>query len=226
MHAAAQAAAWDELTAIGTLALAVITAVAIGVTIVITVTDRRRADAQRTADRKREDDLRRADAAALEKRLQDERRERADQDALQVVVEFSPVAPQRTKSNAVTTGDEPTHRITVIAFASYQIRNINARMAGQSNSGLTIFGTGWSFKAPEFAEGLVRYCCPVSLNSQQSSATPVVRFTDANGWQYYWYRGNTRRFGQNTDFHEAAAEIDLWIRTGPNPDEPAAEDQP
>ena len=51
--------------------------------------------------------------------------------------------------------------------------------------------------------------------------TSIIRFTDRNGNLYYSYRGYMRRFRQNTEFIDAAMQLDQWIRTGPQPDEPA-----
>jgi hypothetical protein len=45
-----------------------------------------------------------------------------------------------------------------------------------------------------------------------------MRIVDWHGSLYYQYRHYTQRFGQNTDFGEAALAIDQWIRTGPKPD--------
>ncbi len=38
------------------------------------------------------------------------------------------------------------------------------------------------------------------------------------GFRYYQYRHYTERFGQNTEYLEAALKLDEWIRTGPKPD--------
>jgi hypothetical protein len=211
----------EWLTAIGTLALALVTVATLIVTVRMARADRTHDAELRRQDREREDNLRREADEKWEQRRRDEQRQRADQDALQVIVEFMPRGPSQV-GEAIATGDRVTHQITVTAFAAYQIKDIDARMALQANSGLSTFGTGWSFGAPEFAEGLARYRCRVSLNSQQRDATPIVRFTDANGWQYYWYRGHTRRQPQSATFEQAADAIDKWIRRGPEPDEPSS----
>jgi hypothetical protein len=45
-----------------------------------------------------------------------------------------------------------------------------------------------------------------------------MRWVDWHGNRYYQYRHYTERFGQDTEWLEAAQKIDQWIRTGPKPD--------
>ena len=45
-----------------------------------------------------------------------------------------------------------------------------------------------------------------------------MRFVGWRGNLYYQYRHYTQRFGQNTEWGDAAQAIDQWIRTGPKPD--------
>jgi hypothetical protein len=190
--------------------------------------DRRQEDREHDAelrrqDREREDQLRREADEKFEQRRRDERRQREDDDAQeQVVVEFLPGGPRSTPGSAVIDPDDGiTHRIIVTAPAAYPIKGLDAQIAHRSNSGLGILPPGWTFMGPAVENGQVRYTCYARVPPQTHDAGSIVRFTDRNGNLYYSYRGYTRRFGQNTDFIDAANQLDQWIRTGPKPDEPA-----
>lgn len=202
----------EWLTAIGTMALAVATVIAVLVSIRTTRTDRQRAD-----------DQRRADADALDRRLLKERRERADDDAQQnVIVEFPERSPLTQAQREASGVRGPTHEIVVTVPAGYPVKWLDARIAHRANGGISTLGAGWSFDRPDAQNGQVRYTCRAEVSGQLADPAPVVRFTDRNGTLYYSYLGFTRRFGQNTDFHQAAVEIDKWVRRGPEPDEPPA----
>ena len=189
--------------------------------------DRRKEDRehdaeQRRQDREREDQLRREADERFEQRRRAERRQREDDDAQeQFVVEFLPGGPLSQPQQATTTGDGITHRIIVTTPAAYPIKGLDAQIAHHANSGIGILPPGWTFVGPAMENGQVRYTCYARVPPQTHDATAIVRFTDRNGNLYYSYRGYTRRFGQNTDFIDAANQLDQWIRTGPKPDEPA-----
>jgi hypothetical protein len=183
----------------------------------------RKYDAElRRQDREREDRLRREADEKWEQRRRDEQRQREDDDAQQqVAIEFLPGGPLSDADNAVITNDGITHRIIVTAAAAYPIKGVDAQIAHQANSGLGILSPGWSFERPATASGQARYTCFARVPPGTHGATSIVRFTDRNGILYYSYLGYTRRFGQNTDFIDAATQLDQWIRSGPKPDESA-----
>lgn len=213
----------EWLTAIGTLALAVATVIAVRVTVRTARTDRQRDDTRRQQDREREDQLRREADEKWEARRRAEQRQREDGDAQQqVIVEFLAGGPKSTPGSAVfDPADGITHRIIVTTTAAYPIKWLDARIAHRTNNSIGTLGTGWSFDRPVTENGQVRYTCNAQVGSQVRDPAPVVRFTDSYGNLYYSYLGFTRRFSQNADFHEAAVEIDKWVRTGPKSDEPA-----
>jgi hypothetical protein len=190
--------------------------------------DRRKEDREHDAelrreDSEREDRLRREADEKWDQRRRGERRQREDDDAQeQVVIEFLPGGPLSDAHNFVTTADGITHRIIVTTPAAYPIKGVDAQIVHRANSNLGIFPPGRSFTRAATANGQVQYTCFAHVPPGTHDATSIVRFTDRNGNLYYSYLGCTRRFGQNTDFIEAAAELDRWIRTGPKPDEPAS----
>lgn len=98
---------------------------------------------------------------------------------------------------------------------------LDAQITHRASSNLAAFPPGWTFERSAAENGQVRYTCFVRIPPNVQDPEPIVRFTDRNSNLYYSYRGYTRRFGQSTEFIEAARQLDLWIRTGPKPDEPA-----
>lgn len=231
-HLAVSDAGW---TAIGTLALALATFVAIAVTLLLAVTDRRRGDAQRLAeierddnrraddrardderraqDRERDDRLRRADAEERELREEAERRAREDYEARQVIVTVADktVVPPSHAANLDFT-------ITVSTPHAYPIKQVDGRwvLTDSGNFGSVDFGFGIS--KPTVDENRAYYTFRARLSPTVRDPEPIIRFVDWHGNLYYQYRHYTERFPQNTDFLEAAVKIDKWIRTGPKPD--------
>jgi hypothetical protein len=176
----------------------------------------------RRQDREREDQLRRETDEKWERRRRAEQCQREDDDAQQhVVIEFPAGSAQSQAEQAARTPDRITHRIIVTTPAAYPIKQLDAQIAYQANSGLGMLPPGWTFGSPVTENGQMRYTCYAHVPDQTHDATPIVRFTAGNGALYYSYRGYTRRFGQNTEFINAAMQLDMWIRTGPEPDEPA-----
>jgi hypothetical protein len=219
----------EWLTAAGTLLLAAATFATIIVTVRMAHTDRASDDRKRKEDRdhdadlrrqdrEREDQLRREADEKWERRRREEQRQREDDDARQnVIVEFLPGGPLSTPGKQVyDPADGVTHRIIVTTMAAYPVKQVEARIAHRTGT----IGIGRPFERLVTENGLVRYRCLAAVSNQLTDPAPVVRFTDRNGNLYYSYRGFTRRFSRNTGFHEAAAEIDKWVRTGPKPDEP------
>jgi hypothetical protein len=211
--------------------LALATVIAVIVTVRLARTDRKRDDDRRREDRERDAELRRQDRECedqlrreadekWEARLRAEQRQREDDDAQQqVFVESRPGGPLSQPQRAVTTGDRITHQIIVTTSAAYPIKWVDAQIAHRANSGLSIVGPGWKFGPAVLENGQVRYTCGAHVPGQLVDPAPIVRFADRNGNLYYSYQGYTRRFSQSTEFHEAASEIDKWVRTGPKPDE-------
>jgi hypothetical protein len=215
---------WAEwLTAMGTLALALATVIAVWVTVNTARADRRRDDIKRKEDRDYDAKLRGEADDKWEARRLAEQRQREDDDAQQqVIVEFLPGGPRSMPGRAVVdSADGITNRIVVTTTAAYPVKGLDVRMAHHANNGISITGTGRAFDGPFMENGQVRHVCYVAVSPQMTDPAPVVRFTDRNGNLYYSYLGFTRRFSQNTDFTQAAVEIDKWVRTGPKPDEPA-----
>lgn len=189
--------------------------------------DRRKEDREHDAelrrqDREREDQLRRDSDDKWERRRREEQRQREDDDAQQnVIVEFQPGGPGSTRGRAVTTGDGITHRIIVRAPAAYPVKQVAAQIAHRDSAGISIVDTGgWTFERPVFEDGQAQFLCWARVSADLRDAAPIVRFADRSSNLYYSYQGLTRRFGENTDFHAAASEIDKWRRTGPRPDYP------
>jgi len=213
----------EWLTAIGTLALALVTVATLIVTVRIARTDRTRDDTKRQEDREhdaelrrqdreRDDQLRREADEKWEQRRRDEQRQREDDDAQQnVIVEFLPGGPLSTEGRAVTTGDGVTHRIVVTTTAAYPVKQLDARIAHRGDSGIGTTGTGWTFGPRVTQNGQVRYTCNAAVSLQLTDAAPIVRFTDRNGNLYYSYLGYARRFSQNTEFCRMRAPLRFWL---------------
>jgi len=189
--------------------------------------DRRKEDREhdtelRRQDREREDQLRREADERWEQRRRAEQRQREDDDAQQqVVVEFLPGGPRSTPGSAVVDPDDGiTHRVIVTTPGAYPIKQIDAQIVHHTDSNLGVLAPGWTFEHPLRENGQVRYTCFARVPPQVHDAAAIVRFTDRNGNLYYSYLGYTRRFGQNTEWTDAARQLDLWVRTGPKPDKP------
>jgi hypothetical protein len=202
---------WTALTAIGTLALAGATTAAIIVTARIARTDRARDDRRRLED-----------AAEWARRFSAEQRDREDYEARQITVEVEPVRPlsqAEATARGPASGREPTHHITISTPAAYPIKWVDAMIAygGSGNLGLT--GTGWGMEKPVTENGRLCFRCWAEITGRMERAEVITRFVSRQDVQYYAYLNHVQRFPQNTDWHEAASEIDKWIRTGPKPDD-------
>lgn len=223
----ALAADWAALTAIGTFTLAAVTLIALGVTIWLAVTDRRRDDqqrkedrdydaVQRRLDRDRDDELRLQATRDLERKMTAERREQQDVEARQVTVESEPGTPPFDSPDR-----NLNHRITVSWPAPYTVKQVAVQVVNQASSGgFSIRPVGHAGDPPVTETGRVRYGFWADIPDQWNRARPIIRFVDEPGNLYYSYLGLTRRFPQNTDWPAAATEIDSWARTGPRPDDP------
>jgi hypothetical protein len=208
-HSGLTAVDW---TAIGTLALAGATVAAIIVAQVQARKDRQRGDAERLAEIKRDDRLRREATEERELRETAERRAREDYQARQVVVTVGLVV--------VPVGQEAasTHRITVSTPHAYPIKWLDGRWVLTRSGNLSIVGFGFGADKPTVDENRTAYSFRANIPSTDPDAEPIIRFVDWHDNQYYQYRHYTERFGQNTDFTQAAIKIDEWIRTGPKAD--------
>jgi hypothetical protein len=175
--------------------------------------DRARDDELRRAQQLRDDELRREDRDESERRFRAEQRDREDYEARQVTVEM------RAGGLPPSPGSNFSHRITVSTPVTYPVKQVSAQIAHQTNSGIGILPTGHGGDPAKTENGQTVYRIWAAVPEQAFQAAPIVRFTDRHGNLYYAYRQQTQRFPQNTDFIAAARQIDLWIRTGPKPDE-------
>ncbi len=223
----ALAADWAALTAIGTFTLATITAIALGVIIWLAVTDRRRDDrqrkedrdydaVQRRLDRDRDDELRLKAIMDLERKTTAERRAREDEQARQITIQTEPGRPPFNSPEY-----DLNHRITVSWPVPYTVKQVAAQIVNPSGGGLGIRPIGHAGEPPVTEDDRILYRFWADIPDQWNQARPIIRFVDERGNLYYSYLGLTRRFPQSTDWPAAAAEIDLWARTGPKRDEPA-----
>ena len=205
-----------DWTAIGTLALA-------GVTIWVSTTARRHDDekraedraadaAKRAEDRARDDRLRQEARDETERRERDERIAREDFEARQVLVVVE------EKEHAAI-GHDFNRRITLSAPHSYPIKWVEGRLIIPSNQGLGSTDFGHGGDEPYIDEQRIYYSFWAHVPERAPGAAPIMRWVDWHGNRYYQYKHYTRRFGQNTDWLKAAQELDLWVRTGPKPDE-------
>jgi hypothetical protein len=230
---------WTAIAAIGGLALAAATTIAIFVAVHIARTDRERDDAKREQDRQwdsdrrkedrdrddqlrreereRDDRLRREDSDEWERRVRAEQRDREDYEARQVTVEVTRGGPQNPSP-----GHDLNHRIIISTPVTYPIKQADAQIAHQANSGIAIRPTGHAGDQPVTEQGRSFIRMWAEIPDQLFRPAPIVRFVDRHGNVYYVYRQQTWRFPQNTDWITAATRIDQWIRTGPRPDERGA----
>ena len=124
-----------------------------------------------------------------------------------------PVAPFSTRTTASPTGTS-SRRPPSTRSSGWTRRSLTGRTpVSESSRRLDLHG-------PRHGErtGALHVLCGVP--PQTHDAMAIVRFADRNGNLYYSFRGCTRRFPQNSEFIDAAAQLDGWIRTGPKPDEP------
>jgi predicted nucleotide-binding protein len=111
-------------------------------------------------------------------------------------------------------GEGFTHLITVSTPITYPVKQVQAQIAWQANSGLGMTSTGFGGDPP-YADGQRRcYTFRASVNPQ-IRPEPSIRFIDLHGNRYYQFRDHTQRFPANTDWPEALIAIDEWLRTGP-----------
>jgi hypothetical protein len=74
----------------------------------------------------------------------------------------------------------------------------------QGNSGLAITPFGHSGDEPYIDEQRIYYGFWAEVPPKALRADPIMRFVDWHGNLYFQYRHYTQRFGQNTDWGEAA----------------------
>src|ERR1039457_7282809 len=215
---------WTALGAIGALALAFVTVLALAATVWLAVTERRSDDRKRKDDRDRDDRLR-AEQQARDDRLRREtademeRRERAehtareDYEARQVVVTIETKAP----SPKLDLHGDFNCRITVSTPHAYPIKQLEGRLAYPSNGGLAILPFGRAGDKLWVTDHRTYYGFWAKIPAQEPNAAPIIRFVDWHGNRYYQYEHYTERFPQSADWAEAGRKLDEWIRTGPKP---------
>lgn len=131
---------------------------------------------------------------------------REDTEARQVIVTIE-----------VKSGPNFTHLITISTPVTYPVKQVEAQIAWQANSGLAMTGPGFSGD-PARADSRRRfYTFRASVSPQIHNPEPVIRFVDLHGNRYYQFRHHTQRFLPNADWIQAATAIDQWLRTGPKP---------
>jgi hypothetical protein len=200
-----------DWTAIGTLGLAAVTVGLAWVTVATSKADRRHDDAKRAEDRARDDRLRQEQLDQLERRERAERIAREDYDARQVLVQVE-------EKEHPGRGHDFNRRVILSTPHTYPIKWVDGSVVHQTNGGLGILPFGHSGDDPYIDAERVYYSFWAEFPATVINPRPIMKFVDWHGNLYYQYRNYTQRFGQNTDFSEAAQVIDLWIRTGPKPD--------
>lgn len=172
-------------------------------------TDRQRDDAKRADERKRDDLLRHEAAGERDQRDAAERRAREDYEARQVLVT---VEAQEHPG----TGHNFNRRVTLSTPRAYPIKQVEGCLAIPSDSGPGIFEFGHAGDESYVDGQRVYYAFWAEVPYRAPGAAPIMRFVDWHGNRYYQYRHYTERFGQNTDWADAARKLDEWIRTGPS----------
>jgi hypothetical protein len=215
--------------AIATVALASATTVAVLVTVRLARQDRIRDDnrraedrerdaqlrkedrdwdaAQRREDRERDDRLRREAADEWDRRTRAEQRAREDYEAGQVTVELTTTPPQQ---------------IVISAPATYPIKQVGAHIAHWTSGNLGVASIGHSGNGPVTRDSRVWYTFPARVPPAAQLPEVLVSFVDRHGNLYYSLKNHTMRVPQSTEPASAASQIDLWLRTGPRPDDPAS----
>jgi predicted nucleotide-binding protein len=105
--------------------------------------------------------------------------------------------------------------IKVSSPLTYPVKQVEARIAWQTNGGLGMTGTGFSGDPPRADSQCRSYRFRASVNPQ-IHPEPAIRFVDLHGNRYYQFRDHTQRFPANTDWVQAVNAIDEWLRTGPS----------
>jgi hypothetical protein len=201
------ATAWVALTAIGTLALAVVTVGAIGVSLHTTKTDRERDDKKRRNDR---------DEAARQVRAL--KRESEDHAARQVTVEMVTEAPQNQSPG--WTG--LNRKVTISAPADYVVKQLVMQMAGMAGTGMSIGPAGPPIENGAISHGRKVWSFWAEAHEKLTDPAPIIGFVDNQDNLYFQYKGRTQRFPAGTEFIAALTEIQNWLSMGPKSDAPAS----
>jgi predicted nucleotide-binding protein len=115
-------------------------------------------------------------------------------------------------------GEAFSHLVTVSTPLTYPIKQVDGRLAWQTNGGLGMTSFGYAGDPPRADDHRRRYTFRVSVSPQIHSPEPIIRFVDLHENLYYQFRDHTQRFSQNIDWNQAARVIDEWLRTGPKAD--------
>ncbi len=143
-----------------------------------------------------------------------ERRAREDSEARQVVASI-----EKADSTTSAHGPNVTHLITVSCPSTYPIKQVEGQVVWQGNSGgFSMTGFGYGGDTPRAGNGRIWYPFRASISPQVRNPEVVIRFVDQHGNRFYQFRLHTQRFPGRTDWIDAMKVIDLWLRTGPNPD--------
>ncbi len=205
----------DDLTAIGTIVLALATVALAVVTYLVARSDRRHDSEQRAADRKHDDEQRAADRERddrlrkeqldrIEQRELHEQRDRADSEARLVRVTRSGLQ--------VINGQGPNLLVTLSTPNNCPISQVQGSMVEPTGTTIatTPFNIGHS--EPELDQIFTYFKFHVKFNPVSGSAEPIMRWTDRHGNLYYQLRQHTMRFSQGTDFGAAYETIASLLR--------------
>jgi hypothetical protein len=111
-------------------------------------------------------------------------------------------------------GEHFTHLITISTPITYPVKQVEAQIAWQANSGLGMTSPGFSGDPPHADSQRRYYTFRASVNPQ-IHPEPAIRFVDLHGNRYYQFRDYTQRFPANTEWSRALTAIDEWLRAGP-----------
>lgn len=200
---------WDALTGLGTLLLAVVTAVGIRVSLRLW-----------RKEQARDDRLRQADRDEWNCRRERERQERADAEAHRVTLEMLALPDPATVSNKgeILAPDGRSYLVTLSMPVGYQTKWEEFQIAYDSPNGARRpYDLGYRrLESPVIDHDWRRYRRSIKIPSEANlnNPQPVAQFVDGNGFLYFTCMHQTLRFPQGTDWSVALEKLDLWVRTG------------
>jgi hypothetical protein len=195
----------DDWTAIGTLALAAVTAGTAVTSVVLVRSDRKHDDNKRAEDRAYEASLRTQQAAGLKAAALADRRDREDRDAREVVV--------RTEGINQVNSSGPNLKVILSAPNVSPVKQVQGALV-RFHAG-TLVNTTPLPSLPVQQIGDERTSYTFTANTTGSGHNyPLMRFVDWNGNLYYQFRHYTMRFDPGTEWADALHAIEKWSRDG------------
>ena len=182
---------WTAIAAVGGVALAAATVMAIIIGIRTATADRKRDDAKRAEDRQwdsdrraedreRDDRLRREAADEWDRRNRAEQRAREDYEARQVTTEVIAGGPlnqaQRASGPPPAPGRDFTHRVVVSAPATYPVKGVNVQIVHNSSGNVAVRPTGHAGDPVTTENGRAYYRFWAEIPEQLFQPFPIVRF--------------------------------------------------